>query len=200
VYIFCGSGLASCRWRQLTSNVRPHVPTLTYLQCTRAVLDGFGLNPADLQSAPNAVSRLGNWTLNRVPIADRMAYLFMSDRTYLNFPILEGKNKVELQDMPAFLQHGLHQILSGIGASPQQIQAAVADLDEIAVTRATSRSSQAMHAAIVVDYAHVLRGLGGLGTHNLSRAINEVNDLPRRKLQWATSVEATLELLASGAA
>jgi hypothetical protein len=25
VYIFCGSGLASCRWRQLTSIVRPHV-------------------------------------------------------------------------------------------------------------------------------------------------------------------------------
>ncbi|CAD5373061.1 hypothetical protein RA210_U290002 [Rubrivivax sp. A210] len=24
MYIFCGSGLASCRWRQLTSNVRPH--------------------------------------------------------------------------------------------------------------------------------------------------------------------------------
>jgi hypothetical protein len=31
VYIFCGSGLATCRWRQLTSNVRPHnskVPTV----------------------------------------------------------------------------------------------------------------------------------------------------------------------------
>jgi len=26
VYIFCGLGLASCRWRQLTSNVRPHKP------------------------------------------------------------------------------------------------------------------------------------------------------------------------------
>lgn len=29
MYIFCGSGLASCRWRQLTSNVRPHKHTMT---------------------------------------------------------------------------------------------------------------------------------------------------------------------------
>ena len=129
-----------------------------------------------------------------------MAYLFMSDRTYLNFPILEGEKAVELQDMPAFLQHGLYQLLSAIGATPQQVSAAVEDLQEIAVTRATNRSSQAMHATVTSDYAHQLRGLGGLGTHNLSEAIGRVNDLPRRKLEWATSVEATLELLAASAA
>jgi len=121
-----------------------------------------------------------------------MAYLFMSDRTYLNFPILEGKQKVVLQDMPAFLQHGLRQLLEGMGARPEQVDAAVADLDEIAVTRATNRSSLAMHAAIADDYAHVLRRLGGLGMHNLSVAIGRVNGLPRRKLRSATSVEATL--------
>ncbi len=129
-----------------------------------------------------------------------MAYVFMSDRTYLSLPILEGKNTVELRDMPAFLQHGLQQLLSGIGVGSQQVEAALAELAEIAITRASSRSSQAMHAAIVDDYAHVLRGLGGLGTHNLSEAIARVNDLPRRKLQWATAAEATLELLAASAA
>ena len=176
------------------------MPTPTYLQCTRAVLEGFGLKPSSLQAAPQAVSRLGNWTMNRVPIGDRMAYLFMSDRTYLNFPILEGESAVEFQDMPGFLQHGLQQLLPSIGATPQQVQAAVTDLNEVAVTRTTSRSSLAMHAAIVDDYAHVLRGLSGLGTHNLSTAIGRVNGLPRRKLQWATSAEATLELLAASAA
>ena len=174
--------------------------TPTYLQCTAAVLDGFGIKPGSLQPAPPAVSRLGNWTLNRVPIGNRMAFLFMSDRTYINFPILEGKNAVQLQDMPAFLQHGVQQLLTAIGATPEQISAALQDLEEVAITRATSRSSQAMHAAITSDYAHMLRGLGGLGTHNLSEAIARVNDLPRRKLEWASSLEATLELLAASAA
>jgi hypothetical protein len=129
-----------------------------------------------------------------------MAFLFMSDRTYLNFPILEGKERVELQDMPAFLQHGLNQLLTAISSTPAQIKSALLDLEEIAVTRAASRSSQAMHAAIVDDYAHVMRNPGGIPMHRLSEAITRVNELPRKKLQWATSVEATLELLASSAA
>ncbi len=143
------------------------MPTPTYLQCTRAVLEGFGLRPEELQPAPAAVSRLGNWTLNKVPIGDRMAFLFMSDRTYLNFPILEGKERVELQDLPAFLQHGLNQLLTAIGATPAQIRSALSDLEEIAVTRAASRSGQAMHAAIVDDYAHVMRDPGGIPMHRL---------------------------------
>ena len=174
--------------------------TPTYLQCTGAVLEGLGIKPSSLEAAPPATSRLGNWTLNRVPIGNRVSYLFMSDRTYLNFPILEGQNQVELQDMPAFLQHGLQQLLSGIGATPSQVEAALSDLEEIAVTRATSRSAQAIHAAIAKDYAHMLHGMGGLGTHNLSKAIAQVNELPRRKLEWSTSIEATLEIPAAGAA
>ena len=174
--------------------------TPTYLQCTASVLEGFGIDPSSLQAAPPATARLGNWTLNRVLIGNRGAYLFMSDRTYLNFPILEGKTAVELQDMPAFLQYGLQQLLSGAAATPAQIEAALSDMQEIAVTRATSRSAQATHAAITKDYANVLQGRGGLGTHNLSSAIEHVNELPRRKLDWSTSIEATLELLAACAA
>ena len=176
------------------------MPTPTYLQCTQAVLKGFGLRPEDLQPAPASVSRLGNWTLNRVPIGNRTAYLFMSDRTYLNFPILEGRERVQLQDMPGFLQHGLNQLLTSIGATPSQVKSALSDLEEIAVTRASSRSSQAMHAAIVDDYAHVMREPGGIPIQRLSEAIARVNELPRKKLQWATSFEATLELLSSSAA
>jgi hypothetical protein len=172
----------------------------SYLQCTRAVLEGFGIAPSSLQAAPAATSRLGNWTLNRVRIGGRMAYLFMSDRTYLNFPILEGRNAVELDDMPAFLQHGLQQLLPTIGVKPSQVESALADFVEIAVTRASSRSSLAMHAAVVDDYAQILEHLGGLGTHNLSEAIARVNALPRRNLQWATSAEATLAVLAASAA
>jgi hypothetical protein len=124
----------------------------------------------------------------------------MSDRTYLNFPILEGRERVELQDMPGFLQHGLNQLLTSIGAKPSQVESALSDLEEIAVTRTSSRSSQAMHAAIVDDYAHVMREPGGIPIQRLSEVIARVNGLPRKKLQWAASFEATLELLSSSAA
>ena len=175
-----------------------HIPA--YLQCTKAVLTGFGLLPSNLEVAPAATARLGNWTVNRVPIGDRTAFLFMSDRTYLNFPILEGRNKVDLQDMPGFLQHGLTQLLSAFSVPESSIKDAIAEVEVIALTRATNRSSLAMHAAIVDDYAHILQGLGGMGTHNLSEAIARVNDLPRRKLEWSTSREATLAILTAGAA
>ncbi len=124
----------------------------------------------------------------------------MSDRTYLNFPILQGKNKVEMEDMPAFLQHGLQQMLTNFQVPDNQIARTLTDFEEIAVTRATSRSSLAMHAAIANDYAQILQSIGGIGTHNLTEVILRVNELPRRNLNWANSKEATLLLLAASEA
>ena len=171
----------------------------TYLQATKSTLERLGLRPETLQHAPAATSRLGNWTVNYVPIANRYAYLFMSDRTYLNFPILQGKQQIELQDMPGFLQHGLSQLLESFGVSAELIKATLAELEVIAVTKVQDKSSLAVHAAIVSEYAHVLR-LGGGANQNLSEAVLRVNNLPRRKLGGATSQEATLGLLASSAA
>ncbi len=57
-----------------------------------------------------------------------------------------------------------------------------------------------MHAAIATDYAKILQSIGGMGTHNLTEAILRVNELPRRKLNWANSKEATLLLLAASEA
>jgi hypothetical protein len=176
-----------------------HKLSPTYLQATKSTLERFGLRPDMLQVAPTATSRLGNWTVNYVPILDRHAYLFMSDRTFFNFPILQGKNKIELEDMPGFLQHGISKLLESFGVSEEMIAGFLSDFEEIAVTRVQDKSSLAMHAAIVADYAHVLRK-GGSAGQNLSEAIIRVNNLPRRKLAWATSIEATLSLLASSVA
>jgi hypothetical protein len=172
----------------------------TYLQATKSVLERFDLRPEALQPAPPAKSRLGNWTVNFVPIAKRHAYLFMSDRTYLNFPIFQGKKKVDLQDIPGFLQHGVSQVLGHLGVDQARIEEVLAEFSEVAVTRVQDKSSLAMHAAIVADYAHVLRGGGGVGPENITGAVLRVNGLPRRKLGWATSSEATLEVLPSSAA
>ena len=174
--------------------------TATYLQCTRPVLEHFGLDPKEIAEAPSATSRLGNWTMNRICIADRVAYLFMSDRTYLSFPILEGKESVQFTDLSAFLQHGVTLLLEGLNVSKLVIATVIAEFEAVAIARATDRSTLAMHAAVAADYAHMARGFGGLGTHNLSKAISMVNGLPRRKLNWSTSEEVTLELLGASAA
>ena len=123
----------------------------------------------------------------------------MSDRTYLNFPILEGKQQIQLQDLSGFLQHGLSQLLATFRVDAELIQATLVELEVVAVTRVQDKSSLAVHAAIVSDYAHVLRISGG-ANRNLDEAVLRVNNLPRRKLGGATSREATLELLATSAA
>jgi hypothetical protein len=73
VYIFCGLGLASCRWRQLTSNVRPALKILNQsVNTPRRGVSACQL-VSSLRVAPNTVTVLCQGAPKGVPWGSAVA-------------------------------------------------------------------------------------------------------------------------------
>jgi hypothetical protein len=169
-----------------------------YLQCTKSVQRKRGIaGPAE---APVAESVLGNWTVNHVPVGERRAFLFMSDRSLLSFPLLEGQRAVETHHMLDFLAHRITQLLESLNAPKRAMARLLRDTDEVVLTKAPNRLLLAIHSAIATDYFHRVNRAGGVDRCNLGEIIAAVNETPRSKLNWSTSFEVTLALLQEAAA
>jgi len=169
-----------------------------YLQCTIAIQRALGV--AGLGEAPAAASVLGNWTVNNVPLGGRRAFLFMSDRSLLSFPLTEGRRPIELRRMPDCLAHGISLLMDALDAPKHTAARLLRETEEVALTKAANRSLLAVHSAIATDYFHRVDRAGGIQHCDLSEVIMAVNQTPRAKLNWATSSEVTLALLQQAAA
>lgn len=167
---------------------------MIYLQCTHAVLRMLGIREP-LSHAPHAESTLGNWTVNDIPIDGRRALLFMSDRSLLSFPLLQGRSPVEMQDMPTFLAHGMSQLMAVLDVPKLAVDRLLRDVDTVALAKAPGRSLLAVHSAIAGDYARRIDRLGGIENCNLGDVISAVNRTPRVMLEGATPSEVSVELL-----
>lgn len=168
---------------------------MIYLQCTEKVRRVLGVLPGSLLAAPDAQSLLGNWTVNDVAFGERRAFLFMSDKTLLSFPIMQGRLPFSVADMPTFMSHGLVQLMEMMAAPKDLYASLLKDANEVALTKSGSQSLLAMHKAIAEDYSHRIAKSGGIHKCSLGELILSVNQAPRAKLKWANSMETTLELL-----
>jgi hypothetical protein len=208
LYIFANPGPPSHRWAPLSSNVRPrrahaHLPLLNsviYLQCTNQVRRMLGIEKEELRLAPAAESILGNWSVNHIPICGRNALLFMSDRSLLSFPILEGKLPFQMQDMPTFLGHGLSQLMNIANLPETSFAKVLKDMNEVALTKTGSQSILGLHRSLARDYDYLVGQAGGIRQANLGSIIAAVNQTPRAKLKFATSFQVVRELLTENAA
>jgi hypothetical protein len=169
-----------------------------YLQCTKAIQRTLGIG--GLAEAPVAESVLGNWTVNNVPLGGRRAFLFMSDRSLLSFPLMEGQRAVEAHHMLGFLVHGISKLLDELNAPKRAAALLLRDTDDVVLTKAPNRSLLAVHSAIAADYFHRVERAGGIARCKLGEIITTVNETPRSKLSWSTSFEVTLALLKEAAA
>ena len=105
---------------------------MIYLQATKKVLVALGLDTDSLGPPGETVVPFGNWIVNLIQIGERHAYLFVSCRTLLSFPIMIGKQVPVLQDMPSFLNHGLVQLAQSLKFSESNIELLTIGLDRIA--------------------------------------------------------------------
>ena len=160
----------------------------------------LGIGDEELREAPPAESVLGNWSVNYVPIGSRFAFVFMSDRSLLSFPILEGKQAFEMRDMPSFLGHGLSQIMRMMSLPEDKYARLLEDTNEVALVKPSSQSILGLHRSISSDYDYRVASAGGINKCDLGSVIAAVNQTPRAKLKFATSFEVTSALLAPGAA
>jgi hypothetical protein len=160
----------------------------------------LGLGKEELRLAPVAESILGNWSVNYIPIGSSKALLFMSDRSLLSFPILEGKVPFQMQDMPTFLGHGLSQLMKMANLQEASFAKVLIDMGEVAITKTGSQSILGLQRALAQDYDHLVCQAGGVQRANLGSIIAAVNQTPRAKLKFATSFEVARELLTESAA
>jgi hypothetical protein len=171
---------------------------MLYLQTTQKACDALGIGSELLDPPMQTTSPLGNWMLNIVPIGGRKAFLFMSTRSLLSFPIMIGKQQPALEDMPAFLSHGLKQLAQAMGLHQEAISRLLQGLDETAVCKANDKALLATSSAIAADYFDRVNAEGGFANSNIGAIVSAVNATPRRLLGYKSSFDVTRELLQSG--
>ena len=171
-----------------------------YLQATKKAIAALGLDPDSLSPPSESTAPLGNWITNVVPIGKRQAYLFVNCRTLLSFPILIGKQKPVLQDMPQFLHHGLLQLAQWLKFSKYNMELVTTGLDKIAFCVNEDKSLLAVVRSLAADYAHRIQLSHELQGKSLESIIPAINSTPRAKLGYKTSAEITLEVLRASVA
>lgn len=153
-----------------------------------------------MPQADSTDALLGNWSMTDFGVDRRHAFIFMSDKSLLSFLLLEGKTKFELSNLQVLLRNGLAQLLEFMAIPQESINAAIADMDVMAVTKTKDRSILGNLTALVDAYQDGIYRRGGLKSFDLTELILNVNNRPQRRLEWATPAEMTHELLANSGA
>ena len=170
---------------------------MLYLQATQKARDALGIGKEPLNPPGQTTSALGNWMVNIVPIGSRQAFLFMSSRSLLSFPIMIGVKQPMLQDMPAFLSHGLKQLSQAMKVPSKKLSLLLQDFDEIAVCKAIDKPLLGTFRAVAAEYHHRVNTEGVAAKANIGAIISAVNSTPRQMLAYKNSFEVSNELLQS---
>ena len=173
---------------------------MLHLQATKKALHRLGLSREKLAAPGKTDSALGNWFVNVVPLGGREAFLFMSTRSLLSFPILIGQKIPEPADMSAFLEHGLTSLTKAMKTPRSQASLLLQDLDTVALCASTDKSFVGVYSAIAGEYFQRVEHEGGLAKANLDAVIMAAKTTPRAPLEWRTSYDVSAELLAASVA
>ena len=173
---------------------------MLYLQTTKKALLRLGLGREALAPPGQTASALGNWLVNVVQLGRREAYLFMSTRSLLSFPLLIGQYEPEPKDLPTFLEHGLSNLMRAMKTPRSQSSLLLQDLREIVVCASTDKSLVGVHSAIAGEYHQRVLQQGGIEKADLGAVISATNTTPRATLGWRNSYEVTTQLLAKSVA
>ena len=140
--------------------------------------------------------RLGDWCATVFSLEDRRAALFMSQRTLLSFIILEGK-RFDMEAIARILWGGLAQVLEMEGYKKRDVEEIVESYSEIVLAKTASASRTSQMNSLIRDYRHLVMSFGGLKRCDVGVVIHEINQRPRKALDWATPQEVTHELVNS---
>ena len=143
--------------------------------------------------------RLGDWCATVFALDDRRAALFMSQRTLLSFIILEGK-RFDGEAIALIFWGGLAQVLEMEGYEKRDADEVVESYAEFVLAKTASASRTSQMNSLIRDYRDLVMGFGGLKRCDVGVVIHEMNDRPRKALNWATPQEMTDELLNTKAA
>ena len=140
--------------------------------------------------------RLGDWCATVFSLEDRRAALFMSQRTLLSFIILEGK-RFDVEAIALIFWGGLAQVLEMEGYKKRDAEEIVESYSEIVLAKTASASRTSQMNSLIRDYRDLVMSFGGLKRCDVGVVIHEINQRPRKALDWTTPQEVTHELVNS---
>lgn len=167
---------------------------MALLRCSNTLLAQIGARnqPDTVPATPPG--RLGDWCATVFALDDRRAALFMSQRTLLSFIILEGK-RFDAEAIALIFWGGLAQVLEMEGYEKQDAEEIVETYSEFFLAKTASASRTSQMNSLIRDYRDLVMSFGGLKRCDVGVVIHEINERPRKALDWATPQEMTEELL-----
>ena len=167
---------------------------MAVLRCSNTLLAQL-----DALHEPEAIpatrpGRLGDWCATVFSLEDRRAALFMSQRTLLSFIILEGK-RFDGETIALIFWAGLAQVLEMEGYKKRDAEEIVETYSEFFLAKTASASRTSQMNSLIRDYRDLVMRFGGLRCCDVGVVIHEINERPRKALNWATPQEMTDELL-----
>ena len=170
------------------------------LQSTKKALTRLGFGHEKLSGPGSTKSALGNWFVNVVPMGGREAFLFMSTRSLLSFPIMIGTFRPGPDDMPAFLEHGITMLMKSMQVPRRQSSLLFQDLAKVVLCTNMDKSLVGVHSAIANEYFQRLAEQDDLPDVEIGAVIAATNSTPRATLDWSNSFEVSRELLSASVA
>jgi hypothetical protein len=168
---------------------------MLYLKCTGDVQKAIGLRKENLADALPSEAPLGNWYVHRFNLDRGKAYIFMSEATLLSFILFQGKKPVTAESLPGMLIAGLSQLLEMRGLPAPAIRRAIEPFSNGLYARTNSHSDLGSLTDLILHYQWAIERNGGLAQCDLTSIIMKLNEMPQRRLKWATSWDLTQSAL-----
>ncbi|HLD64611.1 MAG TPA: hypothetical protein VJA19_01075 [Pseudomonas sp.] len=127
-------------------------------------------------------------------LGKRNAALFMNQSTLLSFLILEGE-RFDPQAMATIFWGGLLRVLALHGVKTKTVEKIVGSYSELVLAKTPNASLIAHMNNLARDYKQLVENAGGIERCDLSAVIRQLNQRPRKSLNYATPQEMTLGLL-----
>lgn len=157
------------------------------LKCTAEVRKAIGLPQKQLADTQSSTAPLGHWYVHRFAIGKTLFLLFMSEPTLLSFVLRQGRRPLDAYTLPDMFLAGLQQLLSLKGMGAAAIARTMAPCHTGLFGKTDSRKALGSMNDLIRCYTVNVEAQGGLASCNLTDIIMRLNDMPQRRLDWATS-------------
>jgi hypothetical protein len=168
---------------------------MLYLQTSQKARAALGIDNETLAPPGQTDSALGNWMVTIVRIGNRRAYVFMSSRSLLSFPVMIGQKTIAVEDIPTLLLYGATRLMAHMHTPRSQSARLLADFNEIALCKAADTSMIGLFRSVASDYDYKVDSRGGLAHVDMDDIVVMVNNVPRAKLGFHSSFEVSRGLL-----
>jgi hypothetical protein len=167
---------------------------MTALILTRAIASRSRIKREHLAAPQSTNALFGNWYVTLQPLADRNAFVYMSDRTQMSFLMLEGE-RLTPEKLFISLIRGISMVLELSGFPERVRQRAIEDYRSVQFARAADLSMLGVLTNYALDYEAFIAQDGGLNRCNLDTLIIDMNSRPAKRLGFKTPLEETAIVL-----